>query len=188
MLSPVLTIFNLPCFMDLTFQVPMQYCSLQNWTLLSPPDKSTPGRCFHFGSTSSFLLELFFHSSLVAYWTPTDTGGSPLRLYLFAFSYCSWGSQGKNADVVCHFLLQWTTFCQNSPPWPDHPGWPYMLWLIVSLSKARLWSIWSVWLVFCDCCFHSVCPLMDEHKRLVQTSWWEGLAIGKTGSCSGGQN
>ena len=30
--------------------------------------------------------------------------------YLFAFSYCSWGSQGKNTEVVCHSLLQWTTF------------------------------------------------------------------------------
>ena len=27
--------------MDLTFQVPMQYCSLQHWILLSPPDTST---------------------------------------------------------------------------------------------------------------------------------------------------
>ena len=24
------------------------------------------------------------------------------------------GSQGKNTEVVCHSLLQWTTFCQNS--------------------------------------------------------------------------
>ena len=32
--------------------------------------------------------------------------------YLFAFSYCSWGSQGKNTAVVHHSLLQWTTFCQ----------------------------------------------------------------------------
>ena len=31
-------------------------------------------------------------------------------------SCCSWGSQGKNTEVVCHFLLQWTTFCQISPP------------------------------------------------------------------------
>ena len=31
---------------------------------------------------------------------------------------CSWGSQGKSAEVVCHSFLQWTTFCQNSPPWP----------------------------------------------------------------------
>ena len=29
---------NLPCFMELTFQVPMHYCSLQHQTLLSPPD------------------------------------------------------------------------------------------------------------------------------------------------------
>ena len=35
--------------------------------------------------------------------------------YLFAFSYCSWISQGKNTEVVCNCLLQWTTFCQNSP-------------------------------------------------------------------------
>ena len=38
------------------------------------------------------------------------------EIYGFAFSYCSWGSQGKNTEVVCHSLLQWTTFCQNSPP------------------------------------------------------------------------
>ena len=36
--------------------------------------------------------------------------------YLFAFSYCSWGSQGKNTEVVCHSLLQWITFCQTSSP------------------------------------------------------------------------
>ena len=40
----------------------------------------------------------------------------------FAFSYCSWGSQGKNTKVVCLSLLQWTTFCQNSPPWPISLG------------------------------------------------------------------
>ena len=51
-----------------------------------------------------------------------------------AFSYCSWGSQGKNTEVVCHSLLQWTTFCQTSPPWPVRLGWPHMAWLIVSLS------------------------------------------------------
>ena len=41
--------------------------------------------------------------------------GSSLSVpYLFAFSCCLWGSQGKNTEVVCHSLLQWTTFCQNS--------------------------------------------------------------------------
>ena len=33
--------------------------------------------------------------------------------YLLAFSYCSCGTQGKNAEVVCHSLLQRTMFCQN---------------------------------------------------------------------------
>ena len=38
------------------------------------------------------------------------TWGVPLLVsYHFAFSYCSWGSQGKNTEVVCHSLLQWTT-------------------------------------------------------------------------------
>ena len=32
---------NLPWFMGQTFQVPMQYCSLQHWTLLSLPETST---------------------------------------------------------------------------------------------------------------------------------------------------
>ena len=60
--------------MDLTFQVPMQYCSLQNRISLAPQDTSTTGCCFHFGSASSFLLELFLHSSPVAYWACTDLG------------------------------------------------------------------------------------------------------------------
>ena len=77
--------------------------------------------------------------------------------------------------VICHSLLQWTTFCHNSPPWPVHLGWPYMAWHIVSLSQARLWSIWPDWLVFCDCGFQSVCPLMEKDKRIMQASWWGRL-------------
>ena len=38
-----LTRSNLPWFMDLTFQLPMQYCCLNHWTLLSPADISTTG-------------------------------------------------------------------------------------------------------------------------------------------------
>ena len=69
--------------------------------------------------------------------------------YLFAFSYCSWGSQGKNTEVVCHSLLQWTTFCQNSPPWPIHLGWPHTTWLFHWVRQG--WgSCDHDWLVFCD--------------------------------------
>ena len=52
-------------------------------------------------------------------------------------SYCSWGSQGKNTEVVCHSLLQWTTLCQTSPPGPSHLGWPHTVWLsFIELDKA----------------------------------------------------
>ena len=107
--------------MDLTFQVTMQYCSFQHQTLLSPLDTAPAGCCFHFGSASSSLLELFLHSSPGAHWAPTNLGSSCLMSYLFAFSYCSWGSQGKNAGLVCHSLLQWTMFCQcEIPGWMKH--------------------------------------------------------------------
>ena len=81
-----LTTSDLPWFMDLTFQVPMQYCSLQNWTLLPSPVPFTTGCCFHFGSIPSFFLELFLHWSPVAYWAPTDLGStsfSALSSWLF---------------------------------------------------------------------------------------------------------
>ena len=41
--------------------------------------------------------------------------------------------------------------------------------------------MWSVWLVFCDCGFHSVCPLKDKDKRLMDASWWKRLTLGKLG-------
>ena len=96
-----LTTSNLPWFIDLTFKVPMQYCSLQHRTLLPSPFASTTGCCVCFGSISSLFLELFLHSSPVAYRASTALGSSSITVYLFAFSYCSWGSQGKNTEVVC---------------------------------------------------------------------------------------
>ena len=130
-------ISNLPWFMDLTFQISMQYCSLQHWTLLLSPVPSIAGYCFCFGSISSFFLELFLHWSSVAYLTPTNLGSSSFSVLSFAFSCCSWGSQGTNTEVVCHSLLQWTTFCQTSPPRPIHLGWPHTAWLsFTELDKA----------------------------------------------------
>ena len=119
---------NWPWFIDLTFQVPMQYCSLQHRTLLPSPVTSTIEHCVCFVSISSFFLELFLYSSPVAYWVPTDLGVHLSVSYLFAFSYSSWGFQGKNTEVVCLSRLQWTTFCPNSPPWPVRLGWPHMAW------------------------------------------------------------
>ena len=78
-----LTTSNLPWFMDLTFQVPMQYCSLQHRTLLLSAVTSTAGFCFCFGSIPSFFLELFLHWSPIAYWAPTDLGSSSFSILSF---------------------------------------------------------------------------------------------------------
>ena len=69
--------------MDLTFQVPMQNCSVQHRTLLPSPVLSTTRHCFHFGSVSLFFLDLFLHSSPVAYWAPTDLGSSSFSVLSF---------------------------------------------------------------------------------------------------------
>ena len=69
--------------MDLTFQVPMQYCSLQHRTLLLTPVTSTTGYCFCFGPISSVFLKLFLHRSPVAYWALTDLGSSSFSVRLF---------------------------------------------------------------------------------------------------------
>ena len=86
LITSCLTTSNLPWFLDLTFQVPMQCCSLQHWTLFPSPVTSTTRRCFHFGSISSFFLELFLRWSPVAYWAPNNLGSSSfsvLSLFLF---------------------------------------------------------------------------------------------------------
>ena len=79
------------------------------------PVTSTTGCCFCFGSVSSFFLELFLHVSPITYWAPTNLGSSSFSVLFLPFHAVHGGSQGKNTEVVCHSLLQWTTFCQNSP-------------------------------------------------------------------------
>ena len=56
---------------------------------------------------SGDISPLFSSSILVTYWP----GEFNFQCHnLFVFSYCSWGSQIDNAEVVCHSLLHWTTF------------------------------------------------------------------------------
>ena len=81
-----------------------------------------------FGPATSFFLELLviaLCSSPVACWTPSDLGRGA-HLPVPSFSSQSKGSPGKNTGVGCHFLLQWTMFCQNSSLWPFWLGWPCM--------------------------------------------------------------
>ena len=126
-----LTTSNLPCFMDLTFQVPMQYCSLLHQTLLPSPVISTIGCCFCFDSISSFFLELFLHWSPVA---PTNLGSWSFSVLSFCLFILIMEFSRQEYWSSFPSLLQWTTFCQNSPSWPVHLGWSHTVWLIVSLN------------------------------------------------------
>ena len=86
--------------------------------------------------------------------------------------------------MVCQFLLQWTTFCQTSPPWPVRLGWPHMAWLsFIELDKAvvrviRLTSFLWVW-------FQCVCPLMPScntyHLTWISLTLDEGYLL--TAAC-----
>ena len=70
---------NLPRFLELTFQVPMQYCSLQHRTFCSTPDIFTAEHHSRFGTANWLLLELLviaLCSYWGAYWTPSNMEGS----------------------------------------------------------------------------------------------------------------
>ena len=97
-------------------------------------------------SSPSFAFNLSQHQSLLQ-WVVCS------HQVVKASCLCSWGSHGKTTRMVCHSLFQWTMFCQNSPLWPVHFGWPCTAWLIASLSYAsplartRRWSSWMASLI-----------------------------------------
>ena len=81
--------------------------------------------------------------------TPWTLKSSSFSVLFFAFSYCSWGSQSKNTEVVCHSLLQ-CLIVSDLSTMSSHLGWPHTAWLnFIELDK--LWPMWSDWLDVCDC-------------------------------------
>ena len=157
-----LTTSNLPWFMDLTFQVPMQYCSLQHRTLLLSPVTSTAGYCFCFGSIPSFFLELFLHWSPVAYWAPSDLGSSSFSILSFClfilfmgFSRQEYWSDLPFPSPVDHALSDLSTMTRLS--WVDPTGMAWFHWVrqCCGASVVRLTSFLWVW-------FQCVCPLMPS--------------------------
>ena len=107
--------------------------------------------------TSGAISPLFSSSTLSIYWPEEFT----FQCHIFLPFIWFMGSQSKNDGMVCHSLLQWTTFCQNFPPWPIHLGWPYLAWLsFIELDKVVVRV--TDWLVVCECGFSLSalwCPL-----------------------------
>ena len=139
----------------------MQYCSYSIKPCFYHQSHSWLGVVFALAPSlhsfwSYFCTDLQQHVGHLLTWGVHLSGS-----YLFAFSYCSWDSQGKNTEVVCQSLLQWTTFCQNSPPWPICLGWPYTAWFnFTELDKAVVCMIRLI--IFLWLWFQSVCPLMPS--------------------------
>ena len=96
-------------------------------TLCNPMDCSPLGSSIHgvfqarvldwgaIAFSSILYIVIALCSSPRAYWTPSYTRGSSSSVIIFAFSYWSWDSGGKNTGVVCRCLFKWFTFCQDSP-------------------------------------------------------------------------
>ena len=151
-----LTTSNLPWFMNLTFQVPMQYCSVQHQTLLLSPVTSTTGCCCCCGSISSFFLELVLHWSPVAYWPPANLASSTFNVLSFClfilflgFSRQEYWSGLPFPSPVDHLLSELSTM--TCPSWvPLHS----MAHSFIELDKAvvhviRLVSFLWLWFSVC---------------------------------------
>ena len=169
--------------MDLTFQVPMQYCSLQHQTLLPSPVTSATGHCFRFGSVSSLFLELFLHSSPVAYWVSTDLGSSSFSVLSFClfilfmvFSRQEYWSGLPFPSPVDHVLSELSTM--------THPSWVAlhdMAHSFIELDKAMVHVISLI--SFLWLWISSYLP-SDKDKSLIEASWWERLTVEETGAFS----
>ena len=78
-----LTTSTLPWFVDLTFQVPMQYFSLQHW--ISIVSHIHNFELFHFGSASSFFSEAIFLLFCSSMWGTYWPGESIFQCHFFCF-------------------------------------------------------------------------------------------------------
>ena len=145
----------------------MQYCSLQHRTLLLSPVTSPNGYCFCFGSIPSFFLELFLHSSPVAYWAPTALGCSSFSILSFCLFILFMGFSRQEYWSGLPFLSPADHILSASPPLPAHLGWPHTAWLsFIELDKAVV-LVWLDWLVFCDYVFSVSAPWCPLAKSTI---------------------
>ena len=151
-----LTTSNLPWFIDLTFQVPVQYCSYSIRDLMPSSVTSTTGHCFHLGSVSSLFLELFLHSSPVVYWAPINLGSSSFSVLAFCLFILFMGFLGQEyssglpfPSPVDHIL----SGCSTMIPW-SWVALHVMAQSLIELDKVVLHVISLIsflWLWFSFC-------------------------------------
>ena len=122
--------------MDLIFQVPMQYCSLQHWTLLPSSVTSTTGCCF------CFWLHLFILSGVISplisssIWGTYQPGEFIFQCPIFLPFHTVHGVLKARIkkwfaipSLVGHLLSELSTM-------PVCLGWPYRACLIVFIEAV----------------------------------------------------
>ena len=163
LVTSYLTTSNLPWFIDLSFQVPIQYCSLHHLTLLSPPDTSQLGVVSALAQSLHSFWSYFFTLLQVAILDTYQPGEFILQCPIFLPFHTVCG-------VLKARILKWFAIPFSNGPCFVRPlhKWPIHSWLALcgmahsftELDKAviHVISLGSFLWFF----FHSVCPLMDE--------------------------
>ena len=71
--------------------------------------------------------------------------------------------------MVCHSLLQWDHILSELSI-IIHPSWVALYGMAHSFVELDKAVVHVISLIFCDCGFHSVYPLMDKDKKLMEAS------------------
>ena len=159
---------NLPWFMDLTFQVPVQHCSLQHQTLVIVTSYIHNWVLFllwlHPFILSGVISQLISNSILGTYWPG-----------VFLFQYPIILPSHTVHGVFKARILKWFAIPFSSGPHSVRPlhdpsvsSGPHRAWLsFIDLDKAVV--LWADWLVFCDYGFSVPalwCPLATRTMLL----------------------
>ena len=142
-----LTTSNLPWFVDLIFQVLMQYCSLKNWTLLPPPVTFTTGHFFLFGSVRGMCNFLSSISSQQKF-EVTDVkalGASQLSESVTApcYSYFILENKGKCILKVWEHANPKDSKRREGKRERETPGPLALLFICFFLPLGLLYVIWA---------------------------------------------
>ena len=113
-------------------------------TLCDPMNHSTPGLPVHhqlpeFTQTHVHRVgdAIQLSHPVIAYWAPTELGSSSFSILSFCLFMLFMRFSRQEYWSGLHSFLQWTTFCQTSPPRPGHLAWPHTAWLsFIELDKA----------------------------------------------------
>ena len=92
-------------------------CSSSRWYHPTISSSVVPFSCLQsFPASGSFQMSQFFTSGgqSIGYWAPTVLESSSFSTLSFCLFILFTGFSRQNTEVVCHSLLQWTTFCQIS--------------------------------------------------------------------------